>query len=193
MVEVNEWWQMLAIFVFAANPAGAAAGLASLRPEIDLERDRLPIAGAALATALGLVVVAVAIASPLLDFLSVSQGTFRIAAGAVLLVVAVQSIWRGHPGLRQPGHGWRAGIYPLGMPLVAGPAILAAALNWSAEPDAGPWLTLATVVPAIALAVGAAVIAPAGYSAQLGAVARLSAVLLVIGAVGLAVSGVQAV
>ncbi len=193
MVEVNEWWQMLAIFFFAANPGVAAAGMAHAQGAMEVERYRWQIAAAGFATSALLVVIAVAIADPLVQLLNVHQGTFRIAAGSVMLVVAGQTIVRGHPGLREPGASWKAGIYPLGLPLIGGPAMLAAALNWSAEPDVSPWLTLAMALPALVLATLAGAFAPGGYGGQLAAIARLIAVLLAVGAVAIIVSGVQAV
>lgn len=193
MVEVNDWWQMLIIFVLAANPAGSAAGMASLHPRVDMDRHRWPIAATGVATSGAIAILAIAPAEPLVDALSVDQATFRLAAGAVLLIVAAQTIWRGYPFLHEPGSGWKAGIYPLGLPLVGGPAVIAAALNWSAEPDVGPWLTLTTVIPALLLSVGAAVLAPRTGAGVLAALSRLLGVLLALAGVAIIVSGVQAV
>lgn len=193
MVEINTWWQMLIIFALAANPAAAAAGLASSAREASVDRFRAAIAAVAIVTALALVVLAVALADPLLELLAVDLGTFRIAAGSVVIVVAAQTIVRGHPGLRASGEGWRAGIYPLGLPLVGGPAVLAAALSWSADNEAGPWLTLAMAVPGVVLAVAVAVVAGGRHEAVFGGISRLLGVLLALAGAGLIMSGVQTV
>ncbi len=190
---MNDWWQLLIVLLIAANPAGAAAGMALVRQRVDFAGYRVPLAGAALAVVGLLFVAAVILADPLLDVLSVEHPTFQIGAGVVLLVVGIQTIWRGHARFREPGPGWQAGIYPLGLPLAGNPALLAAALAWSADPDAGGWLTLAMGVPAIVVAVGVAVMAPAGYERYLAGASRLLGVLLILVAVALGVSGVQSV
>lgn len=78
-------------------------------------------------TAAGVGIGFVLVGEAVLDFLGVTVGDFQIAGGAVLLVLSIYDLL--HPGLplRQPRA--RPGIVPLGIPMIAGPAVLTTLLT----------------------------------------------------------------
>ncbi len=78
-------------------------------------------------TAAGVGIGFVLVGEAVLDFLGVTVGDFQIAGGAVLLVLSIYELL--HPGLplRQPRA--RPGIVPLGIPMIAGPAVLTTLLT----------------------------------------------------------------
>lgn len=68
------------------------------------------------------------IGDAILQFLGVTVGDFQVAGGLLLLVLSIHDLL--HPDLpsRQPG-GAHWGVVPLGVPLIAGPAVLTTLLT----------------------------------------------------------------
>jgi multiple antibiotic resistance protein len=58
----------------------------------------------------------------ILGFLGVTVGDFQIAGGLLLLVLSIHDLLHPDMPLRQPGT--RPGVVPLGIPMIAGPAVL---------------------------------------------------------------------
>jgi len=58
----------------------------------------------------------------ILLFLGVTVGDFQIAGGLLLLVLSIHDLLHPDMPLRQPGA--RPGVVPLGIPMIAGPAVL---------------------------------------------------------------------
>ena len=58
----------------------------------------------------------------ILLFLGVTVGDFQIAGGLLLLVLSIHDLLHPDMPLRQPGT--RPGVVPLGIPMIAGPAVL---------------------------------------------------------------------
>ncbi|MDZ7729554.1 MAG: MarC family protein [Dehalococcoidia bacterium] len=183
-------WQMLVILLLAANPAGAAAQMASLRRKH--EGSQAVVAGTGLAAAIVAVVVAAVVAQPLFDMLDVQPPTFRIAAGIALALQGVQMTWRGAAVVHASPDGWQAGVYPLAIPLVAGPGLLALVLNWRIDPEGG-WIVLAVALPAVVISALAGAFAPAGWRPIYSALARATGAVVIVTAAALIVDGVQSV
>jgi multiple antibiotic resistance protein len=62
-----------------------------------------------------------------LHFLGVTVGDFQIAGGLLLLVLSIHDLLRPDMPLRPPGA--RPGVVPLGIPMIAGPAVLTTLLT----------------------------------------------------------------
>jgi multiple antibiotic resistance protein len=62
-----------------------------------------------------------------LRFLGVTVGDFKIAGGLLLLVLSIHELLHPELPLRQPGA--RPGVVPLGVPMIAGPAVLTTLLT----------------------------------------------------------------
>lgn len=62
-----------------------------------------------------------------LHFLGVTVGDFQIAGGLLLLVLSIYDLLHPELPLRQPGA--RPGVVPLGIPMIAGPAVLTTLLT----------------------------------------------------------------
>ena len=72
-------------------------------------------------------------------FLGISTDDFRIAGGLLLLVLGVHDLLiRGKPAVHEQE---MVGLFPLAMPLIAGPATLTTVLVLSARADVGRSLT----------------------------------------------------
>ena len=87
------------------------------------------VAFAALALVAGL-------ADPILDWLRISSGAAELAAGLVVIVPTLDLLWHGPAGrvTANPGAGpVRLGCWPYAVPLLAGPAAVAAVIAWAAE------------------------------------------------------------
>ena len=78
-------------------------------------------------TALGVALVFICVGRWILDAVGVTVGDFLIAGGLVLLVLAIDDLRQADVSL--PRHGLsHVGVVPLGVPLIAGPAVLATSL-----------------------------------------------------------------
>jgi small neutral amino acid transporter SnatA (MarC family) len=179
-------WLWLVALVAALNPARAAFGIP--------QRGRSPSAVelAALGGLIGgLAVCAVAaLGGPLLDWLDVSDPSFRIAAGAVAAIGGAVDLFRRPPPPELALAGWRAALVPVAVPLVARPVLLVLALSAGADRSA----LVAAGSMAIAVAILSALTGWWPTDGPRGRVltwaARLLAAVLVACGVVLAVDGV---
>lgn len=129
----------------------------------------------------------------LLEFLNVEQSTLLIAGGIILFIIALKMIF---PGRRDPdvdiSHDKEPFIVPLAIPLVAGPAVLAAVMLYSHE-QYSEWITVGAIILAWAASTG--ILLSASYLKKLlgwrGLVAceRLMGLLLILISVQMFLSG----
>lgn len=186
---MTDWARLLVAFAAAVNPAAVALALGGWAAWP--RNTRVIAACAGLGVGLAVLVVVAGAADSLLDFLDIQPETFRIAAGIVMLATGALAVVRG--GWPAPPEGadaaWRAGLSPLGLPLLAGPAAIVAAASYGADEGVG------TTVAAFALPLLAgAALAARPFAPPLAAFRALAAItgaLLVVVAVGLIVSGVR--
>lgn len=73
--------------------------------------------------------LAVLVAEPFLEWLDVSPENFQLAAGLIMLPQALQLLVRG----RTFADEGSAGLLPMAVPLLAGPASIAAAMSYGAR------------------------------------------------------------
>jgi len=183
---VSNYLQLLVIFFAAINPAAVAIAGEGLRGRTSRP---LLLAGVGLTLAAALYLFAAAIADNLLDFLDVAPETFRIAAGIVMATAGVYALWRARVAVADAEDGWQAAVFPLAIPLLAGPAGLIAALSYGA--DEGVWMAFGAAIVPLAVA-GLLAVTPLRRGAVAAdAIARLLGALLVIVAAGLIVEGVR--
>ncbi|MGE5596241.1 MAG: MarC family protein [Hyphomicrobiales bacterium] len=184
---MTEYLRLLVVFFAAVNPAAVVLAASGVRE--GPARAFVRTAALGLAVAAVLYVVAVLVADSLLDFLDVAPETFRIAAGIVMATAGVFAVWRARVA-SGPGEGdWRDGVFPLGIPLLAGPSGLIAALSYGADEGAAKAFFAAAPVLVVAAAL---LCTKAGRAhAAADAVARLTGALLVVIAAGLIVEGVR--
>lgn len=189
---MSDWAELLLLSILAVNPAGAVAGyLTSVRRLGRTERFPLSLIGAGAAATLVLAVTG--LAGPVRDWLDVEASSLRIAAGVVLLVAGAQACWRGHAATPYPGSSWQSAIYPLALPLVVGPALIAVLMHGTTAEDLGAGVAIGAALP---VAVLTAVVAPwvsTRLTGILRGVARSAGAITVLAAVGLIVDGVQSV
>lgn len=68
--------------------------------------------------------------------LDIAPETFRIAAGLVMLTAGAYAIARARVAAAAFEDGWKAGVSPLGLPLLLSPAVAVAALSYGADEGA---------------------------------------------------------
>jgi multiple antibiotic resistance protein len=182
---VSDFLRMLLVFFAAVNPA---AVFLAVSPKLEGRGDRLTSLAAGAVVA-GVVVAAAALGSgQVLDALDIEPETFRTSAGIVMAAVGVFAVWRAHNDYEiEPS--WRGGVFPIGIPLLLGPATLVVALSYADDPGVGQTLVAGLVV--VGATAAAVAWLPKIWGVALGAVARLSGALLVVFAVALIVSGVR--
>ena len=184
--------------VFAAvAPFGALPVYAALAQESDTARRPQTVLLACLA-AFALLAGAALVADPLLDWLDVSPENFQFAAGLIMSPLAARLLLTGRSmptprgDLDATSVPWLA---PLALPLVAGPAALAAAMTYAARYGVAEALIASAAVLALTAVLLLASRRLAGVLGTAGtdAAARLSGALLIVIAVELAVDGVRSV
>ena len=192
---MSEYLRLVVVFLAAINPAAVALAMAMpAKSTKSVKSDsrgqwQVPAIGAGLAAVL--YAAAVLGAEPLLDWLQIEPESFRVAAGVVMATVGVYTVWSGRLGDYAQGIGTRAGLFPLGLPLLAGPAGLIAALSYSVDKGAGK--TAGAICVGVIVAVAVVTLRPAKAGPALDGMARVTGALLVAVAAGLIVSGVRAV
>jgi len=124
----------IALFV-VIDPIGLAAMFVGLAHGGDREyQRRMAIKGTLLAG--GILIVFAAIGDVLLHSLGITLAAFRVAGGALLFLLAIDMVFARHSGLRSttPGEQQEAehkediSVFPLAIPLIAGPGALTTVL-----------------------------------------------------------------
>jgi small neutral amino acid transporter SnatA (MarC family) len=192
---VNDFGVALLGLFAAISPAGAAPVFLSLHPVI---RERAAAAAlAALVAFLALAFVTVA-GEPFIDWLDISPESFQLAAAAIMAPHAMHLLWSGisltlrGPGAYGPLPAW---IIPLGLPLLAGPAAMAASLSYGTRFGT----EVALGASALILVLAVAWVAGEGRLERLygrsgaGVLGRLTGILLIIIAVEMALDGIRSV
>lgn len=183
---MSDYLRLLVAFLAAVNPPAVAASLPEgwrARPSV------LVVAAATIATLGGIALVA----EPFLDWLEVEPETFRVAAGIVMAlgggIAVIFGRWR-TASSAEMDEGWVAGIFPLAIPLVLGPWVIAALISYSV--DHGEGIAIGVVLPAAAagLALAATAWRP---KAVVDGSARILGLLLLAIAAGLIVDGIRAI
>jgi len=126
MREFAEKFTVAFIPLFVAiDPIGLIACFIGFAPNASREhRQRQGVL--AVCTGLGVAIGFIFLGKAIFAALGISVADFQVAGGLVLLALAVRDLI-GHPD--KPGSGSQDfGVVPLGMPLIAGPALLTALL-----------------------------------------------------------------
>jgi small neutral amino acid transporter SnatA (MarC family) len=165
--------------VAALNPAAAALAAGG--------RIKPTLAGLATGIAAALLLAAALLAEPIMDLLSTTPESFRVANGAVMIISAAHvAIFSRRASTVATAQ--KQAIHPLALPALAGPAVFTTAMSTSATETM--WLAVLGVVIAVAVGGAALLIGPrAGF----GTAARFIAALLVVLGVGEIVDGVKSV
>jgi multiple antibiotic resistance protein len=117
--------------------------------------ERLLAASIAVAAAFIMLLVFSLAGTEALDFLGISEESFRVAAGLLLLPTAYRLVMEGEPAPAGASHSTRPldfALVPLATPLIAGPGALAATTSFAAQVGRVETLAAITVVLAITFA-----------------------------------------
>lgn len=187
-------------FFATIGPVEAAVLFATLTPKME-QAARAAIAIRATAIAGVLLLIFTLFGQPLLDELGVSIAALQVAGGIILLLIALDMIFAKPTSafkLTQPEDEEAQtkddiAVFPLAMPLLAGPGAMSAGILLAANTDGDP-LALATTVGALA-AVMVITLALLLLSHQLNRVIGITAqrVLMRVFGILLAAIAVQAV
>jgi multiple antibiotic resistance protein len=82
----------------------------------------------------------------LMHFLHISQSTIQIAGGIVLFIISLKMIFPSHQDPKEglPSPNEEPFLVPLAVPLIAGPAVLAAVMIYARQ-EVSPWIVIAAV------------------------------------------------
>jgi multiple antibiotic resistance protein len=125
--------RITALLFVLVDPISATVGaraLSTSRPETD----RRAILGLGALATFAVLAIAAAVADPVLDALDISDAAAELAAGLVVVVVALDLLWQGPEGRVRPSSSapaWRLAVFPYALPLLAGPASVAAVVAWA--------------------------------------------------------------
>jgi multiple antibiotic resistance protein len=136
---VTDVLRIAALLFVLLDPISAAVGAQALGASREESERRVIVGAGALMTFVVLAVAAV-IADPLLDALHISDAAAELAAGLVVVVVALDLLWQGPAGRVRPAPrapAWRLAVFPYAVPLLAGPASVGGTLAWAAVEGSG--------------------------------------------------------
>ncbi len=186
---MSDYLRLVVIFFAAINPAAVVMAMRADGTTEDRQRRwQAPLLAAAIA--LALYAFAAGGAERFLDWLQIEPESFRVAAGVVMATGGVYTVWFGRWGNHSNDAGGISGaVFPLGLPLLAGPAGLIAAISYGVDDGAGK--TIGAVSVAVVLAAGLLIARTNKAETMLDALARITGALLVVIAAGLIVSGVR--
>ncbi|MGE5594890.1 MAG: MarC family protein [Hyphomicrobiales bacterium] len=157
-------------------------------------RDQVRTAALAVVVSFGLIALFAVAGQSVLDLLSISQPSFQIAAGVLLVLPAIRLVEQGElfDKADQPGESTiDAAIVPLALPMLSGPGALALAISSSQQAGTGLTILAAGLVLAGTFVVFAstALLVRVVPSTMLRAFARIMGVVLMAIAVDFIVSG----
>ncbi len=145
----SEWAKMFSMafaFFLLMDPIGNVPIFISILKDIDPVRQRKIIIRE-LIIALIIIIIFNFIGDALLKFLNVTMPTILISGGIILFLIALKMIF---PVKRDPevnsSHNKEPFIVPLAMPLVAGPAVLAAVMLYSGQHENKPTILLGSII-----------------------------------------------
>ncbi len=144
---------------------------------------RVQAAGIAVGTAFAMLLLFSLAGREVLDFLGISQDSFKVAAGVLLLPTAYRLVERGQPLDVTGEEGLDAvqlALVPMATPLIAGPGALATAISLADTLGHGPTILGMGLVLALSFAafVAAAWVFPLLGQALLRLLSRLVGILL---------------
>jgi multiple antibiotic resistance protein len=181
-VHVADVLRTAVLLVVLFEPVSAAIGLRDLT-RARTERARRTVVGAGAVVALAVLAALALIADPLLDALDISDPAAALAAGLVVTVLALDLLVQGPAGRVRDAtdaSAVRLGLFPYGVPLLAGPGTAAAVIAWAPARGAGTVTAaagLATVVVTLVCLVWRR--PPSGRNARvLGAFAAVATALV---------------
>lgn len=149
------------LFFVVVDPIGLAPLFAALtRDDTPRQRRRLAVRGVAIAG--GILLVFVMVGDALLRALGIGVAAFQIAGGVLLFLLAVDMLFARHSGLRSTTEREQEeaerkkdiSVFPLAIPLIAGPGALTTVLLMVGEQGDNPAVVgaaLAVVVLVLAI------------------------------------------
>ncbi|MEK7261609.1 MAG: MarC family protein [Pseudomonadota bacterium] len=152
------------ILFIVVDPIGLAPMFAALtRDDTPRQRRRLALRGVLIAG--GILVTFVIVGDALLRALGIGVPAFQIAGGVLLFLLAVDMLFARHSGLRsttereqrEAEHRKDISVFPLAIPLIAGPGALTTVLLMVSEQGDNPAVigaTLVVVMLVLAIALG---------------------------------------
>ena len=176
----------------ALDPVGLVPVYLGMAQDVPKER-RNVVANEAAVTALLIAVGFLFLGNFIFRALGITESDFRIAGGLILFGLAAQDILAHNR--RDDDARTDFGVVPLGMPIIAGPAMLTALLTLVGPTGVGLWMTLAALLANLLLVV-IALRAAVLFERLLGlramrAVSKIVALLLAAIAVNLVRRGLQ--
>lgn len=142
--------------VVALNPLRAAAVVPA---DLVVRRDAVIIG---VCSVIALVVGVAVVSGPVLDSLSITGSSSRIAAGVALVITSLRDVFAPVPNAEPALPGRRSGFVPLAFPTLFTPAVAALAL--AAGHERGVLLASVGVLPAVLLAGAVALVLGPGRS-----------------------------
>ncbi len=139
-IDINELFKYIGAMIGLLDPISAIPLMLALTPGYT-SRQRMRVAFVASATVFVTLIVASLLGEEILAFFAISADLFRVAGGLLVLLIAISMIRPGgaHGGggedeevTANPKHD--PAIVPLGIPLIAGPGPIAAAILFANHP-----------------------------------------------------------
>lgn len=123
---MSEFWLAFVSLFVAVDPVGILPAFLALTGEMSSAERRRVILMSVI-TALAAALAFVAAGRAFLSLMGITVADFMVAGGVLLFVIAITQLMGGRPQV-QPGASEDVGVVPIGVPLIAGPAVLTTSL-----------------------------------------------------------------
>lgn len=127
------------------DPVGNVPLFISILKNVDASRQKKVILREML-IALGVIILFNFVGEFLLAFLHIEQSTLLISGGIILFIISIKLIFpESSPSPEPDAIGMEPFVVPLAIPLVAGPAVLAAVMLYSYK-QTNPWISIGAIL-----------------------------------------------
>lgn len=188
------WVSAALVLFFVMDPLGNLPPFTTILGRVEPSRRRLVLVRELL-IALAFLLAFLFLGHHLLALLGLKQEAIRVGGGIVLFVIALRLIFPPERGVFGPSGDGEPLVFPLAVPLIAGPSAFATILLLVDGSGQVPWLALTALLAAWAasaliLAAAPLLLRVLGHRG-LSAMERLMGMLLVMLAVQMVLEGVQ--
>ena len=144
----HDFWSAFVLLLLILDPFGNLPFFIAIMRQLPAHR-RVPVALREIAIAYAVLLVFMWGGKGFLSLIGLSQPSLEVAGGVILLLVAIKMIFSSTSEIFGGSDGREPMIFPLAIPLLAGPSALAAVLLLTARQPGQLWTWVAALTAAI--------------------------------------------
>jgi multiple antibiotic resistance protein len=145
--DIASFIKAFALIFAIMDPFGSLPVFLIVTKNLDPE-NRIKAANKALIVATTVVLIFLFMGTQILELFNISVSDFKIAGGALLLVLGAQLVF--DLGKKEtPSKDFNVAATIIGVPLITGPGVITSIIVLAADPNTGMWITLAAALTSL--------------------------------------------